>query len=353
MPRTDLIFFCSPNNPTGAAATRAQLTELVAFAKRNGSILVYDAAYALYITNPDCPRTIYEIPGADEVAIETCSFSKYAGFTGVRLGWTVVPKKLRFADGSAVHADWNRMMTTCFNGASNVVQAGGIACLKARAAHAPACLPRAARRGGAAGPAPPLATTPRAPRPSPPAPPPHPTCPPPRAPPPPPARGPEGDERAGRVLPGERGHPEGDVPGDGLRRVRRRGRALRVGRLPGCAPRAARALAEGPLTPRGAGRGGGWPCAPSRARGCALRADAPRCPRGPRGPRPPPPPPRRAGKPSWDVFSEILEKCDIVTTPGSGFGPAGEGFVRASAFGSRENILEAVSRFKAVYGGAK
>ncbi|GBG00003.1 LL-diaminopimelate aminotransferase, partial [Raphidocelis subcapitata] len=130
VPRTDIIFFCSPNNPTGAAATRDQLTRLVAFAKRNGSILVYDAAYALYITNPDCPKTIYEIEGADEVAIETCSFSKYAGFTGVRLGWTVVPKKLRYSDGSTVHADWNRVMTTCFNGASNIVQAGGLACLQ-------------------------------------------------------------------------------------------------------------------------------------------------------------------------------------------------------------------------------
>jgi aspartate/methionine/tyrosine aminotransferase len=64
------------------------------------------------------------------VALETCSFSKYAGFTGVRLGWTVVPKKLRYKDGSSVHADWNRVMTTCFNGASNIVQAGGLACLQ-------------------------------------------------------------------------------------------------------------------------------------------------------------------------------------------------------------------------------
>lgn len=63
MKRTDLIFFCSPNNPTGAAATREQLQRLVAFAKENGSIIIYDAAYALYISNPDCPRTIYEIPG--------------------------------------------------------------------------------------------------------------------------------------------------------------------------------------------------------------------------------------------------------------------------------------------------
>ena len=69
VPRTDVIFFCSPNNPTGAAATRKQLTELVAFARKNGSILVYDAAYALYITNPDCPKSIYEIPGKMEHVI--------------------------------------------------------------------------------------------------------------------------------------------------------------------------------------------------------------------------------------------------------------------------------------------
>ena len=87
-------------------------------------------AYALYISDPACPRTIYEIEGADECAIETCSFSKYAGFTGVRLGWTVVPDALRYADGSPVNADFNRIMTTVFNGASSVAQAGGLACLK-------------------------------------------------------------------------------------------------------------------------------------------------------------------------------------------------------------------------------
>lgn len=73
----------------GAAATRAQLTELVAWAKKRGSIIVFDAAYSVYISDPDCPRSIFEIPGAEEVALETCSFSKFAGFTGVRLGWTV------------------------------------------------------------------------------------------------------------------------------------------------------------------------------------------------------------------------------------------------------------------------
>jgi aspartate/methionine/tyrosine aminotransferase len=81
---------------------------------------------------PNPPTNHDQPPGADEVAVETCSFSKYAGFTGVRLGWTVVPKKLRYSDGSTVHADWNRVMTTCFNGASNVVQAGGLACLQVR-----------------------------------------------------------------------------------------------------------------------------------------------------------------------------------------------------------------------------
>ena len=123
------IFFCSPNNPTGAAATRDQLIELVRHAKETGSIIIYDAAYAIYISNPNCPKTIFEIPGADECCIETCSFSKYAGFTGLRLGWTVVPDKLKFADGSLVKNDWNRLMCTSFNGASNIAQAGGMACL--------------------------------------------------------------------------------------------------------------------------------------------------------------------------------------------------------------------------------
>ncbi|PQM42755.1 LL-diaminopimelate aminotransferase chloroplastic isoform X1 [Prunus yedoensis var. nudiflora] len=126
--RTDIIFFCSPNNPTGSAATREQLTQLVQFAKDNGSIIVYDSAYAMYMSD-DNPRSIFEIPGAKEVAIETSSFSKYAGFTGVRLGWTVVPKQLLFSDGFPVAKDFNRIVCTCFNGASNISQAGGLACL--------------------------------------------------------------------------------------------------------------------------------------------------------------------------------------------------------------------------------
>jgi LL-diaminopimelate aminotransferase len=126
----DVIFFCSPNNPTGAVATRQQLEELVAYAKATRAIIVFDAAYAMYIQDPGLPKTIYEIPGADEVAIEINSFSKSAGFTGLRLGWSVVPNKLQFEDGSPVRPDWVRIMTTLFNGASNIIQWGGLAALE-------------------------------------------------------------------------------------------------------------------------------------------------------------------------------------------------------------------------------
>nr|GEY22872.1 aminotransferase ALD1, chloroplastic [Tanacetum cinerariifolium] len=95
--RTDIIFFCSPNNPTGHAASREQLTQLVEFALKNGSIIVYDSAYSVYIKD-ESPKSIYEIPGARECAIEISSFSKIAGFTGVRLGWTVVPDELLYAN---------------------------------------------------------------------------------------------------------------------------------------------------------------------------------------------------------------------------------------------------------------
>ncbi|KAK6945555.1 Aminotransferase, class I/classII [Dillenia turbinata] len=127
-PRTDIIFFCSPNNPTGHAASRVQLQQLVEFAHKNGSIIVYDSAYAVYITD-DSPRSIFEIPGAKEVAIEISSFSKFAGFTGVRLGWTVVPKELRLSNGFPIINDFNRIVCTCFNGASRISQAGGLASL--------------------------------------------------------------------------------------------------------------------------------------------------------------------------------------------------------------------------------
>ena len=124
-----LIYFCSPNNPTGAASTREQLTELVNYALKNGCIIIYDSAYYSFIRDSRLPRTIYEIPGARKCAIEINSFSKLAGFTGIRLGWSVVPSDLKFADGTSVKQDWNRVMTTLFNGASNIAQQGGLAAL--------------------------------------------------------------------------------------------------------------------------------------------------------------------------------------------------------------------------------
>merc|ERR1712087_722695 len=97
--------------------------------KERGSIIVFDAAYAPFIRSDNVPTSIFEIEGAKDVAIEVNSFSKYAGFTGVRLGWTVFPSNLKFKDGSLVRNDFNRVMTTAFNGASNIVQSGGLACL--------------------------------------------------------------------------------------------------------------------------------------------------------------------------------------------------------------------------------
>lgn len=228
--RAEIIFFCSPNNPTGAAATREQLTKLVQFAKENGSIIVYDSAYAMYISD-DSPHSIFEIPGAKEVAIETSSFSKYAGFTGVRLGWTVVPKELLFSDGFPVAKDLNRIVCTCFNGASNISQAGGLACLS-----------------------------------------------------------PEGLKAMKQVIGFYKENT--DIIVDTFKSL---GFNVYGG-------------TNAPYV---------WVHFPGRS--------------------------------SWDVFSEILEKTHVVTTPGSGFGPGGEGFVRVSAFGHRENILEACRRFKQLY----
>ncbi|MQL90057.1 hypothetical protein Taro_022642 [Colocasia esculenta] len=228
--KTDIIFFCSPNNPTGSTASRDQLTKLVQFARENGSIIVYDSAYSMYISD-DSPRSIFEIPGAKEVAIETSSFSKFAGFTGVRLGWTVVPKELVFSDGFPVAKDFNRIVCTCFNGASNIAQAGGLACLS-----------------------------------------------------------PEGLKAMDDVVTFYKENTE---------------------------------IIVETFTSLGFNVYGGknapyvWVHFPGRS--------------------------------SWDVFAEILEKTHLVTTPGSGFGPGGEGFIRVSAFGHRGNVLEACKRLKQLY----
>jgi len=122
----DVIYLCSPNNPTGAAATREQLVAWVNYALAHKAIILFDAAYEAYITEPGVPHSIYEIPGARECAIEFRSCSKNGGFTGVRCAFTVVPKSLLAytATGEAqpLHPLWNRRSTTKFNGVSYIVQ---------------------------------------------------------------------------------------------------------------------------------------------------------------------------------------------------------------------------------------
>lgn len=120
----DLIYLCFPNNPTGTAITKEQLQEWVDYANRIGAVILYDAAYEAYISNPDLPHSIYECQGAKECAIEFRSFSKNAGFTGVRLGFTVVPKELK-RDGEKLWDLWARRHGTRFNGAPYLVQRAG------------------------------------------------------------------------------------------------------------------------------------------------------------------------------------------------------------------------------------
>ena len=226
--RTDLIYFCSPNNPTGAVATKEQLKKLVDFARKNKSIIIFDSAYSLFIKDETLPKSIFEIDGARECAIEISSFSKFIGFTGVRLGWSIVPKELKYEDGNLVINDWNRIMTTIFNGASNIAQKGGLASL---------------------------------------------------------------DEK-------------------GLKEMKKTIKYYMKN-----ASIIKKGLKEMQIkTYGGVNSPYIWAYFPE--------------------------------KKSWDIFNEILEKCHVVTTPGSGFGPAGEGFIRFSCFGHKEDIEEVVKRLK-------
>ena len=120
--RADIIYLCSPNNPTGAVYDREGLTKWVRFAQENNAILLFDAAYECFVTG-DLPHSIYEIPGARDVAIEFCSFSKKAGFTGTRCGYTVVPDTLK-REGASLNKMWLRRQTTKFNGVSYITQRG-------------------------------------------------------------------------------------------------------------------------------------------------------------------------------------------------------------------------------------
>ena len=233
LPRADVVYFCSPNNPTGAAATTEQLTDLISICKERGSILVYDAAYAPFIRSEGVPKSIFEVPGAKDVAIEVNSFSKYAGFTGVRLGWTVIPSELKFKDGSPVRNDFNRVMTTAFNGASNIVQSGGLACLDE-----------------------------------------------------------EGQAEIKTLI---------DYYLENAAMLKEAMESIGFDVFGGTdAPYIFVKLPE--------------------------------------------------GKKSWDMFSEILEKCQVVTIPGAGFGPGGEGYLRLSAFAPRDSVKEACKRLTETLG---
>ena len=123
----DLIYLCYPNNPTGMTISKDKLQEWVDYANRIGAVILYDAAYEAYISEPDVPHSIFECEGAQTCAIEIRSFSKNAGFTGVRLGFTVVPKELKDADGIALHSLWARRHGTKYNGAPYIIQRAGAA----------------------------------------------------------------------------------------------------------------------------------------------------------------------------------------------------------------------------------
>ena len=226
LPPQGLFYFCSPNNPTGTTATREQLSALVTAARQKGAFIVFDAAYSEYIRDPAVPKSIFEIPEARTCAIEVNSFSKSAGFTGVRLGWTVVPQEMVYAGGEKVHADWNRICGTIFNGASNIAQGGGLAALE-----------------------------------------------------------PEGLKEIRELT---------DFYLGNAKLIRSALQNLGISCVGGD---------QSPYI---------WAHFP--------------------------------GRDSWEVFSEILETCQVVTTPGSGFGPAGQSFIRFSAFGHRPEVEEACIR---------
>lgn len=131
----DIIYICSPNNPTGAAYNKEQLKVWVDYALKNDAVILYDSAYECFITDETLPRSIFAIEGAKKCAIEFCSLSKTAGFTGTRCGYTIVPKELKFTASNgtemSLNAMWNRRQTTKFNGVSYIVQCGAAAAFTA------------------------------------------------------------------------------------------------------------------------------------------------------------------------------------------------------------------------------
>ena len=225
----DIIYLCFPNNPTGAVASKEQLKEFVDYARREKAIIIFDAAYSSYIVDDNIVKSIYEIEGATECAIELNSFSKNAGFTGVRLGWTIVPKDLVFSSSAkgVLNSMWNRRQCTFFNGACNIAQAGGIAALSD-----------------------------------------------------------EGQKSCQTLV---------DYYMDN-----------------------ARIIKEG-LESIGLVCYGG-------VNSPYIWAKVPE------------------GFNSWSFFDFLLEKCGVVVTPGAGFGPSGDNFIRVSSYGNKDNVKKAISK---------
>jgi len=225
----DLIYLCFPNNPTGVAATKEQLQSWVEYAKQNDAVILYDSAYEAYI-HSDVPHSIYEIPGAKDCAIEFRSFSKTAGFTGTRLGYTVVPKQLK-RDGASLNELWARRQATKSNGVAYVVQRGGEAVYS-----------------------------------------------------------PEGQKEVKQVI----------------EYYMENARTIRAG------------LEKAGLTVYGG-------------------VDAPyvwiKTPNN---------------QGSWEFFDKLLTEANVVSTPGVGFGPSGEGYIRLSAFGNHAETAEGVRRIQAM-----
>lgn len=225
----DIIYLCFPNNPTGATVTKAELQKWVDYANKNHAVIIYDAAYESYISEDDVAHTIYECDGAKTCAIELRSFSKNAGFTGTRLGYTVVPKDLKDENGTMLNSLWARRHGTKFNGAPYIIQ------------------------------------------------------------------------RAGEAVYSDEG-----------KKQTREQIAYYMNN--------AKIIKEG-LAAAGYSVSGGvnapyiWLATPD-------------------------------GMSSWDFFDHLLTNANVVGTPGSGFGPSGEGYFRLTAFGTYENTVEALERIK-------
>ena len=231
--KADIIYLCSPNNPTGAAYTKPQLQKWVAYALKNDAVILYDAAYESFVTNPDIPRSIFVIEEAKKCAIELCSLSKTAGFTGTRCGYTVVPldliRKTRSGEALQLNKMWLRRQTTKFNGVAYIIQRGAEAVFS-----------------------------------------------------------PEGQKECREMLSFYK--ENGRIIAEGLKKKNIK-------------------FFGGTHSPYI------W-----------LQ-----CPKGMK---------------SWEFFDFLLSKLAIVGTPGAGFGKMGEGYFRLTAFGSRENTIEAMERIE-------